>query len=154
MGADMFDPIDDAIYRVVHDFPPGAAQLATRVNISVLDLHNKAVPGREFKPLTVKEALAIQTAAGDVRILQAEAQTLGQFCLPVQDFSDLPDVELLSGYADWHASYGALLLSVTHALADGHVSRDEVNDLRQVLQQDAARGHALLARLEALIDEN
>lgn len=147
----MFDPIDDAIYRVVHDYPHGAAHLASRVNLPVLALHNKAVPGRDFHPLTVKEALAIQTAAGDTRILQAEAHTLGQFCTPLQDFSDLPDIELLSGYAAWQSSYGALLLMVTHALADGHIARSDLDDLRRVLQQDAARAHALLARLEALV---
>lgn len=149
----MWDSIDDAICQVVHDFPGGAVKLAPRVNMNAGTLQNKANPGIETHQLSVKEAVAIQSATGDVRILQAEALTLGYCCIPLGDFTGTSDIELLNSYAAWHAEISEITQAVVNAIGDRCISRDEYERVRLELHQDAQRGFEFLSRLEALIDE-
>jgi len=148
----MFDPIEKAIYDTVHDFPGGAVKLAPRVNMNSGTLQNKADPRMEHQ-LTVREALAIQTTTGDVRILRAEAQVLGYVCIALGDFSGVDDIELLNAYAAWTSEIGSTAASIVEALADRRVTRREYEAVNREMFADAQRAFEFLARLEALIDD-
>lgn len=147
---DAVDPLDTAIAQVLSEFPVSAARFAPRSNVCAYGLFNdhEIYPAR---PLSVKEAVALQAATNDVSILHAEAAALRHACLPLINFNGVPDMELLSGYAAWHSCLGDLLLTVTQAVHNQHISRNDFARVRQALQEDAARGVEFLQRLEALI---
>lgn len=108
----------------------------------------------ESSPLSVKEAVAIQAASGDLRILHAEAAALSQGCFPLGHFGGVPNLDILNSYAAWHSCLGELLLTVTHTMQDGRISRGDYDRLRRALHDDAARGAEILARFKALIHEH
>lgn len=151
----MLDPINDAIYRVIHDYPGGIAALARRINLPVWALSRMATPGPDHLPLDVHTAVAIQLATGDeipadLRILQAMAAVLGQACIPVMNFRQTT-LELLADYAAWQAQLSPCAEIVVDACDQQRISRAEFNQLKIDIHLDAARGLAVLARLEGFI---
>lgn len=150
----MFDPIEDAAYRVVHDYPGGAVKLASQLAMNAGTLSNKVNPGCEGHHLSVREALAIQHATRDFRIIQAEAQLLDGIFLHFGHIPRVSDTELLTAYARWHEDIGETAKAIAEALADGKISRTEINRVRKEFQDDIARGFEFLERLEAVCDEH
>lgn len=140
------DPLDTAIAHLISRYPVSAARFAPRNTISAYGLFNACT-----QPLSVKEAVALQAGANDVRLLHAEAAALGHGCVPLRSFRNVTDLDLLSNYAAWHSCLGPLLLAVTQAIHDRHMSRTDFELLRIALQDDAARGFEFLKRLEPLI---
>lgn len=139
--------IDTAIAHVLAQWPVSAARVAPRCNAPAYALAPTANP----RPLSVQEAVALQLATSDTRILRAEAAALRQGCVPLMNFDTFSELDLLSGYAAWHSCLGELLLAVTHAIHDRHITRADFERVRYALQQDAARGLEFLKRMEALI---
>ncbi|MFZ5658787.1 MAG: phage regulatory CII family protein [Pseudomonadota bacterium] len=145
--------LDDAIYRVVHDYPGGVAKLAALSGLNAGTLYNKANPGMESHNLSVKEAVALQNSANDCRILYAEAAALNHCCIPIADFTGISDVELLTSYASWHAEIGETAQAVRDALSDGRITRRELDRVKYEIHQDIQRAFEFASRLEALLDE-
>lgn len=148
-----FSPLDEAKWSVVHDFPGGAPKLAPLVTMRPGTLNNKVDPGYDGTSLFLEEAIAIQHAAKDYRILFAEAAILNHTVIPLGDFSQVSDVELLTAYARYHADLGDTAAAIHDTLRDGRVTRAEYNRVRQQGFQDIQCFFEFLARLEALIDE-
>jgi len=145
--------LDEAKYRVVHDFPGGAPALAPLVNMNSNTLSNKVNDRQDSHHLTVDEAVAIQNATQDFRILYAEAMLLQHVCLPIDDYAGISDIELLNAYASYHAECGETAVAIMDALEDGEIKRHEVERVRREMFEDFQRGLAFLARMEALCDE-
>ena len=152
MTEDFYSPLDVAKYRVVHDYPGGAVALAPRAGMKPGTLSNKVNPQVETHHLTVDEAVAIQAAAGDCRIHEAEGYVLGRASVPLGDFAGTSDVELLELYADLHAQMGDVAREIRDALADRRITRREFNRIdREILGATQAL-FALRARLQGLAD--
>lgn len=147
------DDLDLAIYRVVHDHPGGAAKLAPLVGMNAGTLNNKADPAMESHQLTVRQAVAIQHATSTRRVLEAEAQLLGCAVVPLGDYHQLSDMELLEAYAEWHAEVGETAEAIRDAVAERMITRERVRRVRREIHEDAARALAFVARLEALCDD-
>jgi hypothetical protein len=56
---DLVSPLDEAQYRVVHDFKGGVVALAPLVRMNPGTLSNKVNPSVETHHLTVDEAVAL-----------------------------------------------------------------------------------------------
>lgn len=147
------DALEEAQYRVVHEYPGGARALAPLVGMNAGTLLNKVNPSMDNHHLSLREAVAIQHAAQDFRILQAEGQLLHHSCIPLVDFQGVSDAALLDTYARYHADLGETAQAIRDTLADGRVSRRELNRVRREFHQDVAAGFEFLARLEAIADE-
>ena len=144
--------IDEAKYRVVHDFPGGAVRLGPLVGMRPGVLSNKVNPDCETHHLTVDEAIVIQNATGNCAVLNAEAMALNRICIELADFSGSSDVEILTAYAKYHAELGETAKAIAAALEDGRLTKREVDKIRLEGFQDMQTFFALLHRLEALID--
>jgi hypothetical protein len=149
------DLIDDAAYRLVHEFRDGprsgAPALAPLVNMNAGTLLNKANPHQEHQ-FTVREIVAIESATGRSLMLQAHATLLGFTVIPLGDFDSTSDVELLSLYANYHAEVGDVATAVRRALNDKRISRREYERIRREFMEATQAGMEFLARLEAIAE--
>lgn len=149
------DLIDDAAYRLVHEFRDGqragAPALAPLVNMNVGTLLNKANPQQEHQ-FTVREAVAIETVSGRPLMLEAHAALLGYSTLPLGDFADTSDVELLNLYAKYHAEVGDVASAVRRALNDKQITQREFEKIRREVLDVTQAGMEFLARLEAIAE--
>lgn len=150
------DLLDDAAYAVVHDFRrggnKGAPALAPLCNMGVGTLLNKVNPDQPHE-LKVREAVSIQQAAGDYRILQAEASLLDHVCIRLQRYDHVSDVELLNLYADYHAELGKTATAIAKTLADHRVERAELLAVEKAFFEATRAGLAFLDRLKAIVDD-
>lgn len=142
------DELDLIIYRVVHDYPGGARGLAPAVGMNAGTLNNKADPAMGTHQLTVRQAIAIQLATRDHRILATEAMQLGCTVVPVADYSNLTDLELLDSYAEWHREIGETAAAIREAISNRRVSHAAVNKVKREIFEDTSRALAFLQRLE------
>ncbi len=145
------DAIDDAGYRLVHDFPGGAPALAPLVNMNMGTLLNKANPHMRDHQLTVRQAIAIQKATEQFLMLYAEARLLRHVCIPLGKFPGASDVELLDLYARYHQELGETAAEIRKALAACKITRRMYNEIEREAFEDAAAMFELLARLKSLV---
>ncbi len=146
------DALGEAQYRVVHEFPGGARALAPLVGMNVGTLLNKVNPSMGSHHLSLREAVAISHTTGDYRILHACAQPLHHVCIPLVEFEGMSDAALLDAYARYHADLGETAQAIRDALADGRVTRRELDRVKREFHEDVQAGLEFLDRLEALAD--
>ena len=145
----LFDRLDQAIYTTVHDYPGGATAMAPRIGVGVGTLQNKANPNMEHQ-LNLREAIAIQQLTGNYSILHALAEQLGHCAYQLCQFEDVSDVELLDLYASYHAQIGELAEVIRSSLADGRISKRELETIRSVGDGTIRAQLELISRLEAI----
>lgn len=148
-----FSSLEEALHRVVHDFPGGAVALAPLCGMRPGTLSNKVNPDYEGSSLFVAEAVAIQHAAQHFDILYAEAALLHHSCVPLGDFSHISDTELLTVYAQYHAKLGELSSTVARAIEDGRITRRECAQVKAAGFAAIQGFFEFMSRLEALVDE-
>lgn len=149
----IYSPLDVAMHEVVHGFPGGSQRLAPLVGMRPGTLSNKVNPDYDGTSLFVPEAVAIQNTARNCAILYAEASLLNHSCVALGDFSALGDIALLEAYTQYHARIGETAQALHDALIDGRISKAEAQRVSQSMHEDFRAGLALLARVEALIDD-
>lgn len=149
----MMTPLEKAQYDLVHEFPGGAAALATLAGMSGGTLSNKVNPGMESHRLALTEAVTLQAIADDYRILYAEAAALKHVCLPLADWSGISDIEVLNAYTKLNKELGEHAKAIHGALSDGRVTRKEFNRIDGELNDVVRALYELRTRLEGLIDE-
>ncbi|MDP1586307.1 MAG: hypothetical protein Q8M07_01065 [Prosthecobacter sp.] len=139
-----------AVYDTVHGFVDeasgreGARGLGPVIGMKSGTLQNKANPNEEYTHLTLPEARSVMLATGDFRILQALAAELGQACVPLPTIQFPADCDLMVAWADWQAEIAQTVVVMRDSLADGKVTRSEVDRLRKELIEDFEKGLALL----------
>lgn len=154
----MIDALEQAVHDTVHQYRGphgrrGATALAPRIGMNPGTLNNKAYPGHESQ-LSLRESIPVQLVTGDFRILHAYADELNHLAVPRGDFSNTSDAELLDLYAKYHAQVGNAARAVSHALADGRVTRDEVRQVRAEFINAARANMEFVARLEAIAEDD
>jgi len=153
----MYSPLDEAMYKTVHEYGTtksgGAVKLSQLVGMNPGTLSNKVNPGMDTHKLTVSEAVAIQHTTKDFRILYAIATILDHVCIPVPDFNNVSDVELLNAYSKLHVEIGQLAHAINDALEDKKISRKEFLNIQKEGTEAVQAYYELLCRLESLIDE-
>lgn len=148
-----FSDIDQAKYAVVHDFKDGAERLATLIRMNLGTLYNKVNPSVETHHLSVDEAVSIQLATGDYRIVEAESRALGGVFVPILPANtNISDMALLDAWAEWHIETGETAAVIRDALSDGKIDRHEVEKIKTEMFEDFQRELQLLQRLEGICD--
>jgi hypothetical protein len=146
--------VTDAAYCTVHDYPGGAPSLAPRIGIAsprVLD--NKVNPNSEHHKLTLDEAVRMIDMTGDLRILHAIAERAGQLVIPLVPFDGVSDLALLETFTRLMKEIGEFSGVFHDALADGTLSRAEVDRMRAELRDVGRAGEELINRTESLVDD-
>lgn len=153
---DLFGQLEIAIHDTVSEFrcprtrSRGAVGLAPHLGMQPGTLSNKANPSMETHKLALTEAVPLQLAANDFRILHAFAADLGHCAWPLPDASQASDMAVLDAYAEVHARAGEKCRAIRDALADNRITRAELQEIRALFDQEVRAGLELIARLEAL----
>lgn len=153
----MHSDVDQAAYSLVHDFPGGAAGLATHLAIRPGTLNNKVDVGCESHHLNVSEAIAAQLAAKargvsePFRIIEAEARVLGGVFVPMPDVEGLADNEILDLYLEWSKEFGQVAGVLKEVLEDGLITRQEMSRVVREAYDSFQAGATLIKRLRAMV---
>ncbi len=153
----MWDELDEAIYRTVHEYRDGnragAVALAPRINMNAGTLSNKANPGMEQHQLTLRESIPLQLATGRTDIAAAYAQALGGVYVPLGDFSGTSDTELLNIWAGMDEQDGRMAGAAREVLEDGRVTREELRRLKREVWRSIQVRLEFYHRMEAICDD-
>jgi len=152
-------PLDAAIYETVNGYVDpvtkhrGATALAPRCGMQPNTLSNKANPHCEHR-LRIDESIPVQLISGNFSILHAYAAALGHCAVKMPSAApEASDVALLDTYCQLHAELGEFAERLRDALADGKVTRDEIDQLRTAFDESMRAGLGVLARMQALIHD-
>lgn len=150
----MWDMLDDAIYKTVHDYRDGtrsgAQALAPRVNMNAGTLTNKANPGMETHHLTLRESIPLQLIANDYRIAEAYCIELGGTFLNLPDIGATSDAALLDIWARLAEEQGEAAHAIRMALDDGDVTRKELGTIKTEIHQAICVWLELYKRIESI----
>lgn len=151
-----FTALDQAAWATVHEYrkgrQQGAALLAPLVGKTPATLSNEVNPAVTTHKLGLADAIVLQHASGDYRILQACAQTLHHLVIALPDFTPVHDVALLNKFAQWQSALGVTCQVIEMALEDGAVTRPELEDIRQRAQDHMRVFFEFLSRMETLVE--
>lgn len=143
--------VQDAFYRVVHDF--GVQALANKMGVSAGVLYNKANANdtSHHKP-TLGEAVLVTNLTADKRIAQAMAVACGGVFLDLPDLCKFSDVELLELFSNIAVEGGEFHAAFIHSLSDNRIYPQEFLAIKtEAMQWIAAIGEAL-ARIEGVVE--
>lgn len=142
-----------AAYLVAHDFKPdGLVGLARKMGIASGTLNNEVNPDQETHKLGLGRSVAMTVAAADFLILHAFADTCGHLAFPKPDLSCVSDAALLDLYLARDEAAGEFAAAVSAALADGCISKAELERIRERAYRHAASVLEIVERLEGLRD--
>ena len=141
----MMSAIENAAYAVVHATRDRARDIAERTGMNRAVLLNKVNPHNDRNLLSLVEAVAIQKACGDHRILFAEASELGYACIPLDQCAATGDMaHALAGLCTQFGEYAS---EIDVATSDGRVTPNEIKRL----EDDLGMLIAAATRLQSIV---
>jgi Phage regulatory protein CII (CP76) len=149
----MFDAIERASYRLVHDFNGGAPRLAALTNMNAGTLQHKVNPTMETHHLTLKEAVSLMFVSQDFRLLHAICHELGFACVQSGRLEGLSDVEFLNVYAEAMKKVGKMSEAISDAFDDRRITTQEVKRVHDETLEAITVMAELPLRMEAMCDE-
>lgn len=141
----------DAAHQTVHDYPGGSEALGPRMGMSGAVLRNKVNPHNTTHHLTLAEAVRMMALTGDLRILRAIADELGQAVHPLPAVQDGPSGDVLENVLGLAEAEGNFSGSMRAALADGIVTPRELREIREASDQVQATLALLIRKLQAMV---
>ncbi|RZI82607.1 MAG: hypothetical protein EOP38_15450 [Rubrivivax sp.] len=136
--------VDDAAYRIAHEFPGRVPALAQRMGVPPSTLNKKVSPNCESHRLSVADAVHLQLVAGRFDILYAMASQLDHVCLHMPDETAS---EVGMRLARVGAEVGDVFRVAQKAMEDGSITP---NERRELSGQIAEAISALASVLKAL----
>ena len=144
----------DAAYDTVHDYPGGSESLAPRVNINARVLRNKVDRKCETHHLTINEARRIMARTNDHRMLVALNDEFGYLPpIPRLPFDGVSDLALLETYTKLMSKLGEFSREFHASIADGRVTKVELDELTTDLRAFQSAAEELLARVRAIQED-
>jgi hypothetical protein len=136
--------VDDAAYRIAHQYPGRVPALAQRMGVPASTLNKKVSLNDESHRLSIADAVHMQAVAKRYDILYAMASSLDHVCLhmPDRDAGEVGRQLALVG-----AEVGDVFRSAQQALEDGRITPTE---RRRVSEQVAEAISALASVLKVL----
>jgi hypothetical protein len=146
--------IDDAAHAVVHDYPGGSPSLAPRMGMSAAMLRNKVNPNDTTHHLTLKEAQRLTLITGDARVLKAFAGECDHVVIEPRTHDDdaASDMAVLEMMAALWSKQGDLGTTIHQALADGALTEQEFDRIKDAALIMQGRVAALLRRFEGMVE--
>jgi hypothetical protein len=141
--------VEVAAWALVHEYQGGAVALGARCGIDSTLLSNKVNPNNDRNHLMLKEAVRIQVASGDHRILHAMADNLGELCIPLPTVQDGDEMQATLRSM---RAFGAMMGETEDALDDGRMTPNELNELKRIqgaMLETIAHVSALYSMLQA-----
>lgn len=151
-----FTALDEAVYSTVHEYTDGrtkgAALLAPLVGKTPATLSNEVNPAVSTHKLGLADAIVLQHATGDYRILQACAQTLNHLVIALPEYALVHDIAQLNKFAEWQSALGVTCHAIQMALEDSAVTRTQLENIRQRAQAHMVVFFEFLSRMESLVE--
>ncbi|MFZ3286208.1 MAG: phage regulatory CII family protein [Telluria sp.] len=145
--------VQDAFYQTVHGAAGGCESLAVRLGMSSAILRNKAnVHSVTNKPM-LDDADRIMGITGDHSILHALAANHGYVCVRVPDDVDASDMAVLEMVTKVWTTNGEVGAEVNKALADGRITRREVEQVRAAVKRAERALEEVTARLAGMAEK-
>ncbi len=142
----------DAAYRTAHGQPGGCEALAARMRVSAGVLRKKVDPNCDTNHLTLAESAQMMGLTGDLQVLHALAEELGQVCVPMPSEAGTCDMAVLEIVAKVWCGHGDVGQAVYDTLADGRVEAHELKRVRETVYAVTRNLMAMLSRLEAMAE--
>lgn len=142
--------VQDAAYHTAHCFPGGVPAMAQRLGMSANTLQHKVNPRNTTHHLSLREASDMMVLSGDVRMLQALAAENG--CVVLSEQAEpqaaVPPMQRVMQLVH---EFSGVLESVNTALADGHVTLNELHDCERHIATQMQALNDMLGTLRGLM---
>lgn len=140
----------DAFYATVHDHRHGGVPaLAARMGMTPAMLYNKANPNNTTHRPYLHEIEAVMAFTGDARVLESLSAGMSRVSVPLPP-PDVSDANLLESYTALMARLGDFSQKFHGSLADGDITQDELEDMRQTMMSCISAGLGLIGRIEEI----
>jgi hypothetical protein len=140
----------DAFHKTVHGAPGGCEAIAPRMGLSAAILRNKANPNSATNKPTLDEADRLMGVTGVHDILHALAANHGFVCVRVEEGASAADMAVLEMVTQVWQTNGEVGTEVNQALADGRITRHEVDRVREAVRRAERALESVVARLEGM----
>lgn len=142
----------DAAHATVHDYPGGSESLAPRLGMGGSILRNKVNANINTNHLTLVDADKMMSVTGDHRILSALAQQHGYVLVPVAFDAPPSDMAILELVTCVWRHNGDVGRSVDDALADGRITKRELDTIKKSIHSVEQAMHIMLARISQIAE--
>jgi hypothetical protein len=144
--------VAQAAFALVRQFPGGAAALAPVVNKTATTLSHEVSPNYPSAKLGLEDAVALSVWSQDWRIANAFVGQMGGMVIP------LPKVcageTSLAALSELARDFSGLVEQVTGAIADGRVTRNELDRVQTQAAELVASVQATVQRVAEIGDEH
>lgn len=142
----------DAFHKTVHGAPGGCEAIAPRMGMSAAILRNKANPNSATNKPTLDDADRLMGVTGDHSILHALAANHGYVCVQVEEGAGVPDMAVLEMVTLVWQTNGEVGAEVNQALADGKITRAEIERVRDAVKRTERALESVVARLQGMAE--
>ncbi|SMF35675.1 Phage regulatory protein CII (CP76) [Alteromonadaceae bacterium Bs31] len=141
----MIDKLDLLVHETAHDAEGGLAKLAEAMDLGQQVLINKVNYNNEKNKLSLKEALTMMEATGNVSILEELAWRLGH---KLTASKAKPEESLLSAIVNASADHGKVHQTIEEAFIDKKITTRELKNVTQEINDAVEALHSLLRTIE------
>lgn len=146
-AADVFEAFRQCV--LLQDVP----QLATRMGLRPGTLYNKAEAGDDtHNQPTLRDVVLVTELTGDMRIVEALANTFGRCVFDCTPYGGASDQELLALLADMGRESGEFHAALARGLRERRLSAAAMAEIRAEAMDVVAALMTLLSRLEEVVD--
>jgi len=142
----------DAFHHTVHSTPGGCAALAVRLGMSATILRNKANPNSAVNVITIDDIERVMEFTDNDAVLHALAKNRGYVCVKVEEGVEAGDMALVEMIARVWQTNGDVGAEMTKALADGKITRAEVERVRHAVKCTEQALECVVARFEGMAE--
>jgi len=139
----------DAAYHVVHDYPGGADSLGPRLHKPSTTLSHE-VNGTGTAKFGLETAVKASVLTRDYRILHAFAVECGHMALPLPETAAADGTSMMECQATFFAEVADVVRELGQVVADGRVTRNERDAVRQQAGELIVALQAMVARVEVM----
>ncbi|TVZ42022.1 phage regulatory protein CII [Alteromonadaceae bacterium 2753L.S.0a.02] len=143
----MVDRLDLLVYETAHESELGMARLADQLDIGQQVLINKVNYNNDKNKLSLREAIAMMKATGNISILEEIAWQLGFRLASTQQKSDQ---NLLTAIVNASADHGKVHQTIEAAFDDNRFSPRELTEITQEINDAVNALHTLLSTIEEI----
>lgn len=124
--------------------------MATDLGLQPGTFSNKCKPSNETHIINIKELVDICKQTGNLNPLHEIARELHCACVPIEEYSDIADMQLLDAWSDWDIERAETKKEIKEALSRHTITTHCLDRIEQEMFEDFRKELALLARLRMM----